>query len=460
MRCKSLYLTSLTLISVASAAGPWLRHRQQGNLATTTTDCSGESCAYPQSSSSACFGESCPYPQYSSSAVAAPVWPQPSTASENNDGEGDDCDTFAHDVSPASFTYADVPLALESGSSGDENQAYPQSSSMLMADVWPATTSAAVYSGLSGGDTNEKAAIKPIEATVSTSAAAYNLPIHRVPVNPPNGASPSNSGTESLIAIPDNSSDTTSSIAGASVSRKKGAGVWAVKNLTEMVTKIGATWAYAWSEKPENAFTAYGNGSLPSNVDLVAMINSTSDFKALSSSEYKEIVGYNEPDVHAAPVTWEDAATQWPQIVATGKRIGSPAPANTKLVHGDWFYEFMANITAAGSHVDFICLHYYSPDGDVANFQKYIEGVYKMYKKPIWVTEWAYVDYSKDPVYVPSDTDVLVTYLKAAVAMLESLNYVERYAWFAMPWSSVQPATNMFDEFGNITPVGTAYSAL
>ncbi len=405
-----MILVSIT--SHASAASPWhRRHHNRQEATATTTGCSGESCAYPQPSSSACSGDSCAYPQYSSSACM-----------------GKSC-------------------------------AYPQASTVVAADTWPTTTSAAVYDGALEDRANDKAAMKPV-ATTDASAGPYHLPVHRVAVDLPNSANPPSSGTESLVATTDNSSETTSSVAGASVNSKKGAVVWAVKNLTEMVTEIRATWAYDWSDRPETSFTGHWASSLPPNVELVAMIDSKSNFAALKSSSYKEIIGYNEPDAQAAPVSWEDAATQWPQVVATGKRIGSPAPANTKLVPGDWFYEFMANISVAGSHVDFICLHYYSPDGNVTTFQQYIEGIYNMYKKPIWVTEWAYVDYSKNAPYVPSDSTVLTTYMKSAVAMLEDLSYVERYAWFAVPWSSVQPATNMFDEFGNITPIGAAYSTL
>lgn len=130
-------------------------------------------------------------------------------------------------------------------------------------------------------------------------------------------------------------------------------------------------------------------------------------------------------------------------MVATSKRIGSPAPANTKLVQDDWFYDFMSSITQKGSHVDFICLHHYASDGDVNEFQSYIESVYNMYKLPIWVTERAYVDYMQNPPKVPDD-NTQVTYMQVAVKMLDSLSYVERYAWFALPESSAQAATNLF----------------
>jgi hypothetical protein len=44
--------------------------------------------------------------------------------------------------------------------------------------------------------------------------------------------------------------------------------------------------------------------------------------------------------------------------------------------------------------------------------------------------------------------------------MLEGLDYVERYAWFAVPQSSAKPATNLLDVHGNITAFGDAYKAI
>ena len=82
-----------------------------------------------------------------------------------------------------------------------------------------------------------------------------------------------------------------------------------------------------------------------------------------------------------------------------------------------------------------------------------------MYEIPIWVTERAYIDYSTDPPTVPSTAEQ-VTYMQGAVKMLNGMSYVERFASLAVPWSSVQPASSLFDESGSITPMGTAYAAL
>lgn len=134
-----------------------------------------------------------------------------------------------------------------------------------------------------------------------------------------------------------------------------------------MTSDIHATWAYDWSDDPlKNSF----EGTAPAGVDLVAMFNSKSNYSSLTSSSYKEVVGWNEPDAAAAPVDAAIAAQDWLNIVNTvGKRMGSLAPAHTSLTEGYWFYDFMTTVIKAGSPPDFICLHYYSPDGDLSIFR-------------------------------------------------------------------------------------------
>ena len=215
------------------------------------------------------------------------------------------------------------------------------------------------------------------------------------------------------------------------------------------------------SANPANSF----GGSAPSAVDLVPLLQSKtgSDISTVGSSSGKEILGWNEPDGSAGlggnPFSASTAASLWPQVVATGKRVGSPAPANTKLTQGDWFYDFMSAIKEAGSHVDFICLHHYAPTSSVSELQQYIESVYNMYKLPIWVTEWADINYDQSPATVPAQS-AQVSFMQEAAAMLDGLSYVERYAWFALPENANQPATYLYDSSGNISPMGTAYKAL
>ena len=188
------------------------------------------------------------------------------------------------------------------------------------------------------------------------------------------------------------------------------------------------------------------------------MIDTNSDFKALAASSYKEILGYNEPEIPGlngnGTVAVSTAISQWPDVVATGKRIGSPAPGVAKVYDGDWLDQFMTGIAQAGSHVDFIALHYYTPDGNLANFQSYIEAQYAKYKLPIWVTEFGYVDYSMTPPKQP-DYDTQIAYMQKAVPMLNSLSYVERFLWCDVPNSGTGEYEN-----GALTSLGEAYKAL
>ena len=189
--------------------------------------------------------------------------------------------------------------------------------------------------------------------------------------------------------------------------------------------------------RTDNPSASY-NG--PSDIDLVPLINTTSDLNAIKSSSYKEVLGYNEPEIPGlngnGMVGVSTAISQWPAVVATGKRVGSPAPGVAKVYDGSWLDQFIKGIAQAGSHVDFIALHYYTPDGDLSAFQSYVEAVYNQYKLPIWVTEFGYVDYSKTPPIQP-DINTQVQYMEAAVKMLYSLSYVERFLWCDVPNSGV-----------------------
>ncbi|MCJ1453876.1 hypothetical protein MMC28_004225 [Mycoblastus sanguinarius] len=141
-------------------------------------------------------------------------------------------------------------------------------------------------------------------------------------------------------------------------SNNRGSVVWASSGLSTAASKIGATWAYDWSDNLSNSFSQ----SIPEGIGLVAISTAKSDLSSSASRPYEEVIGWNKPDGSAAPVNSSAAVAQWPVIISTaGKRMGSPAPAKTILKQGDWFYDFMTAITAAISHVDFICLHFYSP---------------------------------------------------------------------------------------------------
>ncbi|KAL8719880.1 MAG: hypothetical protein Q9225_003177 [Loekoesia sp. 1 TL-2023] len=261
---------------------------------------------------------------------------------------------------------------------------------------------------------------------------------------------------------------------------QKGAGMWAAWHVEDMVKDSGATWAYSWDTDPASAFTAMGQ-NVPAGVEVVVMVNAPSKadgatLQKIKSSGAKVVLGYNEPDgaEKSGQYSLADAVSAWTKItkaLAPGLRIGSPAPAGTNVNDpNDWFVKFMQQTQANGAKVDFICLHHYASESDVAsgvaNFKSFVESVHNKYKLPIWVTEYAMVDYTLGPAVgqlkVP-DAATQVDYMKQSTAMLKSLSYVERFAWFAMPQSDAQAPTNLYTSSKDgwqRTQYGEAYKAI
>ena len=227
--------------------------------------------------------------------------------------------------------------------------------------------------------------------------------------------------------------------------------------MTAGIPKVGATWFYNWRPNPQASLDA---GPVASGIEPVAMIKTladhTSDILGTVNASYKTVLGFNEPNGNN--ITAQQAVDAWPDIIATGLRIGSPAPAATHTPQpGVWIYDFMKGIN---NSVDFIALHFYSANPDwVAELEKYVTDVYQMYQKPIWVTEFAMVNYSGSS-YTTPDVQTEAQNVISACQMLNSLSFVDRYAWFAIPQNSYQPNTYLFDNTSAITVIGEAYSAV
>src|SRR5581483_5868287 len=154
-------------------------------------------------------------------------------------------------------------------------------------------------------------------------------------------------------------------------------------------------------------------------------------------SEGNVLLGFNEPDGTGsgqANLSVQSALTLWPQLVATGMRLGSPAVAANAQQAGGWLDQFMSGAASMGLRVDFICLHWYggdfNPTSAVSELQTYLQQTHDRYNLPIWLTEYALTRYGNPTTY-PTDAQQ-EAFASASVAMLESTSYVERYAWFIL----------------------------
>jgi hypothetical protein len=198
----------------------------------------------------------------------------------------------------------------------------------------------------------------------------------------------------------------------------------------------GVSWWYNWSHQPENtALNIYQDYPY----DFVPMawngsFNKTALRSFLSTHpNVKYILGWNEPNftsqANMAPAV---AATKWKDIEAIADefnlKIVGPAvnycdkcvtvngtPITDPVAYLDSFF-----LHCPDCRVDYIAVHNYM--GTVSALQWYI-GLFKKYKKPIWLTEFA--NWENNPTLQQQKS-----YLISAVDYLESDSSVFRYAWF------------------------------
>ncbi|MEY3898701.1 MAG: hypothetical protein RLZZ214_4223, partial [Verrucomicrobiota bacterium] len=150
-----------------------------------------------------------------------------------------------------------------------------------------------------------------------------------------------------------------------------------------------------------------------------------------------------------------DAIQGWPDLLATGLRVGAPAPSDGGL---NWLYEFMDKADSTGLRVDFVPVHYYRATADPGDakgaaeqFYQFLKGVHERVKRPLWVTEWnngANWTNAPDP-----DAKEQKAAVAAMIKMLDETPFVERYALYN--W--VEDARQLVRKDGSLTPAGEVY---
>lgn len=177
------------------------------------------------------------------------------------------------------------------------------------------------------------------------------------------------------------------------------------------------------------------------------------DWKARGATH---LLGYNEPDrPDQANMSVSDALASWPDLLATGLRVGAPAVSDGG--RSSWLYPFIQQADAAGLRVDFVPVHYYwcynpaDPTGAANQMYNFLKATYDQVQRPLWVTEWnngANWTSCADPTFEQQAAAV-----QAMIDMLENTPFVERYAIFN--W--VEDVRRVKWDDGTLTPAGVRY---
>jgi len=219
------------------------------------------------------------------------------------------------------------------------------------------------------------------------------------------------------------------------------------------VSSVNANWHYNW------------NTTIPSGIS-VPYIPQIWGLKTLAfipnlGQDYENtLLGFNEPDgSRQSNINVEDAIANWPQLIATGRRLGSPATAGNPTAANSWLSQFMAHANANKYRVDFICVHWYAPPNP-KSFLAEIDAIYAMYKLPIWITEFSPADWnatiSTPSKYTAQDA---INFMNIVIPELNSRSYVERYTWKTRSTSDINLGfAALFNDDGSLTSVGHAYA--
>jgi hypothetical protein len=226
----------------------------------------------------------------------------------------------------------------------------------------------------------------------------------------------------------------------------------------KQIRNLNVAWYYSWGSK----YTVTTSpGFVPmirsaKAMDQGAIGNATSQ---LALTKAKNLLGFNEPDVTAqANMTVDQALRLWPQLQATGMRLGSPATAKPSSL---WLEEFMAKAKNKGLRVDFVTMHCYAwPNAE--DFLNKVSELHEKYGKPVWVTEYAVADWSASSTK-PSrySRTQIQDFMRASVAGMREMPFVERFAWKTRPIGDpVMGASALYSADGTLTSTGRLYASL
>lgn len=236
------------------------------------------------------------------------------------------------------------------------------------------------------------------------------------------------------------------------------------KHAVNNLISLNVGWYYTWTLTAQKAYIR-----APACVEFVSMVYDWREAtaKKLAQVPGNVLLGFNEPDNREhANMTVEEGLRAWPRMMATKKRLGSPAGAKNILKTGSWLDTFMTEATKRKYRVDFMSIHYYGQDAEswsnitaaIEDMRFYLDAVYAKYQKPIWVTEWCLVRWGvgHTPDLYPS-FQAQAKFAKAAAEVLDTLPYVERYAYFSLYRYQRNATSYLFNTDGTITPVGRSY---
>lgn len=208
-------------------------------------------------------------------------------------------------------------------------------------------------------------------------------------------------------------------------------------------TQLNCAWRYQW-----------GAGSASTlDVEFVPMRHNAGwpAWEKINNSKHvTHVLGFNEPmQKDQANMTVEQCLAQWPKLMASGLRVGSPSPTDGGL---NWLYRFMDEADKRGYRVDFVAVHFYRGHYTADGLVDWLGKIHKRTGRPIWLTE-----FNNGADWVKNHNPSLQENAKKIDAFIEALDrapFVERYAVFNLGNAKYH---RQVIKNGKLTPAGIKY---
>lgn len=214
--------------------------------------------------------------------------------------------------------------------------------------------------------------------------------------------------------------------------------------------KVNGTWSYSWSADQNSS----------SGVEYVPIRQNGGwpGWSEISGKQYvSHVLGFNEPDhTEQSNLTVSQALAQWPDMMRTGLRIGSPAVTNN-----NWIYQFMDSCKAKNYRVDFVAYHAYWGGKSPANWYNDLKYIHERTGRPLWITEWNNGANWTTEWWPTSDHSLSalnaakqLADLKGILTVLDTAHFIERYSIYN--WVQDCRAMILAD---TLTPAGKYYKS-
>ena len=211
-----------------------------------------------------------------------------------------------------------------------------------------------------------------------------------------------------------------------------------------------STWFYNWGLTASYPIgTTYNQEFVPEKWGAGGNLSTM-----FSLSEASHLLGYNEPDhSEQSNVSVETAVAEWPSLLQTGMRLGSPATTDFT-----WLYNFMSECKKLNYRVDYVVIHAYWGGLSGSEWYEKIKTVHETTGRPIWIKEWNNGANWTTEGWPSSTEDQYAKQLSdltAILNVLDTCSFVERYSIYN--W--VEDKRMIISSSATLTSAGEYYAA-